>query len=244
METQKRSGLPTGFVGDRKIRPAQFFQLDVAMAGRNFIHIWLPEGVSTAQGKLFFVPGGEPSGTWELHPDGGVRCRRTVGGGLRMDSIVEEVDFGALLTLRLTNETGELLQRVSAPACVQLAAAPDLRDSGLQRTFWRCGGQWERFTIAGRPQGGRCLFYGHDRPVDLPLVVVSSATGPYAAGLIFRGATSVSGNCQGAIDCIHSNVPPADITVSASRELQGYLIIHPAGRDAVLEVAQDFVSDE
>ncbi|MFH1569768.1 MAG: hypothetical protein ABIL09_17360, partial [Gemmatimonadota bacterium] len=140
-------------------------------------------------------PRGETSGTWEIAADGAVRCTRELGRGVRMESAVTEAELGACLTIRLTNTSRELLRGAVAQTCVQLPAAPDLCDPELERTFWRCQGEWRRFEVTGRPQGGRCLFYGHPEPADLPLVVVASAAGPYAAGLIFREATSVGGNC-------------------------------------------------
>lgn len=232
--------LPDGFAGDRRVRPAHFFQLDVGIPQRNFIHIWLPEGVSCGGESLFFVPRGEEAATWEIGPDGEVRCRREVGQGLRMESVVAECELGAYLTIRLANSSEQALHGVSAHTCVQFPAAPDLRDLDLERTYWRCQEEWRRFEITGRPQGGRCLFFSHAEPADLPLIVVASGTGPYAAGLIFQGATSVNGNCQGSIGCIHSTVPAADIPPGATLELRGFLILHPDGRDAVLEAAQDF----
>lgn len=240
MVSDDTRGLRSGFEGDRRIRPAQFFQLDVGLPQRNFIHIWLPEGVSCGGQSLFFVPGGEASGVWEAGPQGEVTCRRDLGRGLSMESTVAETDLGVYLTIRLTNDSPETLQGVSAPACVQLPAAPDLRDLELERTYWRCQGAWRRFEVTSRPQEGRCLFYSHGEPADLPLVAVASGTGPYAAGLIFQGATSVGGNCQGALGCLHSNVPGSDIAPGDTLERRGFLILHPEGLDGVLEAAEEF----
>ena len=94
MTTDDSRRVPDGFAGDRRIRPAQFFQLDVGLPGRNFIHIWLPEGVSCEHGSLYFVPGGESSGTWETDADGSVTCRRELPHELHMESSVHEVDYG------------------------------------------------------------------------------------------------------------------------------------------------------
>jgi hypothetical protein len=234
--------LPDGFAGDRRVRPAQLFQLDVGLPNRNFIHIWLPETVSADGEALFFVPRGEESGVWRIGAAGEVHCTRQLRPGLTLESAVSEVEHGAHLTLRLSNRSDRVLRGAAAQTCVQLAAAPDLVDTALERTFWRCQDRWRRFAITGRPQDGRCLFYGHAEPADLPLVVVASATGPYAAGLIFRGATSVGGNCQGSIACLHSNVPGRDLAPGDALELCGFLILHQGGRDAVLEAAQDFTS--
>jgi hypothetical protein len=77
-------------------------------------------------------------------------------------------------------------------------------------------------------------------PADRPLGGVASGTGPYATGLIFRGATSVGGNCQGAIACLHSSVPAADLPSGRILSLQGFPIIRPEGRDGALEAARPF----
>ena len=240
MAREETGHLPDGFAGDLRVRPAHFFQLDVGIPQRNFIHIWLPEGVSCGGESLFFVPGGEESGSWEIGPDGEVCCRRQLGQSLSLESAVAETGLGAHLTIRLTNTSEEHLRDVTAQSCVQFAAAPDLRDFDLERTYWRCRGEWRGFEVSRRPQGGRCLFYSHQESVDLPLIVVASGTGPYAAGLIFAGANSVNGNCQGSIGCIHSNVPAVDIPAGETAEVRGLLVIHPEGRDAVLEAAQRF----
>jgi len=229
---------PRRLLGDRRrrdpgARAHGALQLDIGIPQRNFVHIWLPEGVSAGTEHLFFIPGGEESGGWEIAPDGSVRCRRALTGSLEMESVVAEVDYGVALNIRLTNSGNAVLPAVSAGTCVQFAAAPDLRDFDLERTFWRCQDKWARFVVTERVQGGRCLFFRHPEPADLPLIVVASDTGPYAAGLIFRGAEGVGGNCQGSIGCIHSPAPAADIPVGGTLELEGYLIIHPGGRAAV-----------
>ncbi|MFA6107963.1 MAG: hypothetical protein WDA75_04250 [Candidatus Latescibacterota bacterium] len=238
-----KTHLQDGFRGDRRIRPAQFFQLDVGLPDRNFIHLWLPETVSAGGETRFFAPRGEVGGEWEIDPEGAVHCCRELGSDLWMESVVAEVELGVRLTIRLSNRSDQWLRGVTAQTCVQLPAAPDLRDVALERTFWRGQGRWQRFAITGRPQEGRCLFYSHDGPVDLPLVVVASGTGPYAAGLVFRGATSVSGNCQGAIACMHSSVPGADLPPGGMLSLKGFLILHPEGLDGALAAAQTFLAE-
>ena len=34
---------PSGFIGDRRLRPGHYIQMDVLATTRNFINIWLPE---------------------------------------------------------------------------------------------------------------------------------------------------------------------------------------------------------
>ena len=44
-----------GFPTDWQIRPANYIQLDWLAYTRNFIHIWLPEGVSTGHNTALFI---------------------------------------------------------------------------------------------------------------------------------------------------------------------------------------------
>ena len=235
------TGLRDGFVGDRRVRPANFFQLDIGAPNRNFIHIWLPEAVSCAGEKRWFTPRGETAGRW-TSTEHGTRFECDLPGPLRMTSSVEEIAHGVELRIDLVNDTGRALDDVKAQSCVQLAAAPDFRDVELQRTLWHGGGQWRPFHVTSRPQEGRCVFYGHDGEADLPLIVVESATGPFAAGLIFRGADSVSGNCGPSIACIHSTAPGRRLEAERTLTQDGRLFIHPEGKDAVLALAEAFMA--
>jgi hypothetical protein len=87
----------------------------------------------------------------------------------------------------------------------------------------------------------RTRFSQPDGQLDLPLIVVESSTGPHALGVVFRRAHTVGVNCQGAFGCLHSFPPAADLEPGATWCAEGRLYIHPAGRDALLELARQFL---
>ena len=137
MTSKKNPSLLDGFFGDRRARAANYFQLDIGAPNRNFINIWLPETVTCDSKSPFFIPRGEDSVAWTNTDSGGVRCQRAISPSIQMESSIEEVEYGVELKISLSNISGETLKDVNAQTCVQFAAAPDLRDFGLERTFWR-----------------------------------------------------------------------------------------------------------
>lgn len=242
MDLKSDYALLDGFAGDRKIRPANTFQLDISAPNRNFINIWLPECVSCDTGMLSFMPWGEDRIVWKNDGDNRTCSRSDISSQLRIESVAEEVDFGVKLEMRLSNTSEAVLRDVTVHSCIQLAAAPDFRDPGLERTFWRSNGQWARFKVTSEVQDGRCIFYGHEGHPDIPLIVVESAVSSFAAGLVFRGATELGGNCQQYICCIHSLMPAFDIECGNSIVIEGRLFIHPGGKDAVVDLAEAFLA--
>ena len=147
--------LADGFPGDRRIRPAQFVQLDITVTTRNVINIWLPEGIHEAKGRCrYFVPGEVRTLRWERTERDGVCCTGDVDGVVRFTGTVDEFEFGAALSLTIENTTDQRLDGVSADPCVQLATAPDFVDLERRRTWWRKGGEWCPFPDPKPVEGG------------------------------------------------------------------------------------------
>jgi len=236
--------LQDGFPGDRRIRPANYVQLDIKATTRNFINIWLPEGLRDADGKgNLFLPGQVRSFHWDTTPTDGVQVSGEVDGVMRFTGTVDEFQFGAAIALTIENVSGKPLRGIHAGVCVQLAAAPDFADFGRQRTFWRRDGRWEGFPDTEEKEGGLCVFYKPSHVPDLPLIAVESSTGPHALGLIGESATTVGGNCHRSIGCIHSHPAAVDLAPGASSTRQMRLFLHPDGKDAVLQLAEAFWSE-
>ena len=239
---------PSGFIGDRRIRPGHYIQMDVLATTRNFINIWLPELCSyKGLEKPFFLlsPGEVNQLKLENTSTGGISLSGKAGEELEFTGTAEEFQYGLYLTVRYDNVSDRILEDVSSSVCIQLTAAPDFRDPDRKNTFWYNNGKWDNTFIEDSVvQEGieRCKFYNSElnEGTSLPLIVVDSQTGKHAIGLIFRDALDVGGNSQMSTGCMHSDGGSFDIRPGESAAREGILIIHPEGKEAVLKIAQEF----
>ncbi|MEN8203015.1 MAG: hypothetical protein ABFS28_10495 [Bacteroidota bacterium] len=243
---------PDGVIGDRRIRPGYYLQMDVLATTRNFIQIWLPE-ICTYKGqkKPFFLLSSED--LYQMNLDttatGGISISGKAGEQLMITGTAEEFEYGLYLTVNQQNISDMVLEEVSSSVCIQLTAAPDFRDPERENTYWynEGTGTWDQsFITESLIQEGieRTRFYRTvmEPEQGLPLVVVESSTGSHALGLIFKNATGVGGNSQMSTGCIHSDGDSYTIAPGKSASREGLLIIHPEGKEAVLEMAREFLA--
>jgi hypothetical protein len=233
--------LSEGFPGDRRIRAGNYFQLDVSLLERNFINVWLPEGIESGEELLYFAPRGEDALTWKHIENGGLVQSGQVASRLHVESTMTHVDYGVALTIKIKNISDKPIHDIHVNPCVQLCAAPDLRDFRLERTFCRRDNQWVRLEVVRTTQAGS--FYGSKDRIDMPLILVDSATSDYALGFLFKGAESVGGNSARFISCVHSNPPPTNLEPGETVLHEGRLFIHPQGKEHVLSLAAKFLEN-
>ena len=120
-----------------------------------------------------------------------------------------------------------LFESVDGIACERVfAAAPDLADLALDRTFTVTDGQ---LTPMAQPdsRNGITSHYGPAGEATENLIIVASKRPGYVAAQWWEGApTSVGGNCHPSIACIHA--PPSFGTLepghSATRRGRLYLM--------------------
>ncbi|MEN8230278.1 MAG: hypothetical protein ABFS38_19105 [Bacteroidota bacterium] len=239
---------PAGFMGDRRIRPGNYIQMDVLVTTRNFINIWIPESCTyNGQEEPFFLLSPDQLNDLKIEetPTGGISLSGKAGPELELTGTAEEFQYGLYLTVTYHNVSDRMLQDVSSAVCIQLTAAPDFRDPDRERTFWYHNNAWDNtFEYYSVEQEGieRTDFYNAavEDESDMPLLIIESQNDDHVIGLIFRDATGVGGNSQMSTGCMHSDGGLVDIGPGESAAREGILIIHPEGKDALLKIAKEF----
>lgn len=239
---------PAGFIGNRRIRPGNYIQMDVLATTRNFIDIWIPESCtykSLEDPYFLLAPDQLHDLTVEETPTGGISLTGKAGKDLELTGTAEEFQYGLFLTVTYHNVSDKVLEDVASPVCIQLTAAPDFRDPNRERTFWYHNNTWDNtFDCYSVEQEGiaRTDFYNAhvESESDLPLLIVESPNSDHVIGLIFRDATGVGGNSQMSTGCMHSDGGQVDIKPGESASREGILIIHPEGKEALLKIAKAF----
>ena len=219
-----------GFPKDLPVRPAHSLQLDWWVTQRNFIQIWLPEGIMTNGETIWFLLRDVTDLRWSCDADGTWRSRFEMPGRCEIVTETRERDDGIDFLIHLTNRSQQTWRGAHLPVCVQLATAPDFRDPNMERTYFRKGDQWERFTAADvKPvYPGGCHFFGHMKETGNTTpgraeIRVASKCGAWYLSHYFREATAVGGNCHETICCLHSNPVVGDLNAGESKQLSGWI---------------------
>lgn len=206
---QERRAVPfePGFPTDWPVRPANSLQFDWLAHTRNFVHLWLPEGVSSDGDHLLFILSEEVSFHF-AHPtaDEWVLTFKKPGV-IALRGSCRNIRDGVALSLEVSNLSDRVWESVQGGVCVQLACAPDFVDLRLERTVVVADG---RLVPASQP-ASRSGPTHHYRPRTAPtenfIAVVSRPDG-YVVAQWWEGAPSgVGGNCHPSMACIHA--PPA-----------------------------------
>ncbi len=207
-----------GFPGDWPIRPANFLQLDWLARTRNFIHIWLPEGVATDNGQVLFILQ-EVVNYDFTRPEPGVWVQSYEKAGvIALRGECRAIPDGVALALEVSNGSDQDWEHALAGICVQLAAAPDFADYALERTFSPCSG---RLCPMRQPdtRAGVTHFYRPLEPATAPGYVVAQWwEGPPA---------SLGGNCHPSIACIQAQPALGTIAAGTTIRREGRLYLMP-----------------
>ena len=220
-----------GFPKDLPVRPAHSLQLDWWVTQRNFINIWMPEGVMSDGGNtVWFLLRDVTDLRWSCDANGVWESRFEIPGRCEVVARTSEREDGIDFTIRLTNRGEQSWKDAHLPVCVQLATAPDFRDPGMERTFYRTGNGWQRFTPSdvNPVYPGGCHFYGNMKqsgktPAGRAEIRVASQCGKWYLSHYFREARSVGGNCHETICCVHSNPVVGTVRPGESKEVYGWV---------------------
>lgn len=221
--------IPRGFPQDRPIRPGNSLDLDWFVTQRNLIRIWAPEGI-TANGKLqWFLLREPPPITWAPLGTEGWESRFEIPGRCGVVTRARPRDDGIDLELDATNLGTMPWTGTRLTVCVQLAAAPDFRDPGLERTYHPTPQGWQKFArdeVRDSVPPGRCTFYGtapapgtgEAGPAEIR---VGSVCGKWHLAHWFCEARGVIGNCQPGFCCVHANPELGTVAPGATATARG-----------------------
>ena len=219
-----------GFPQDLPVRPAHALQLDWRVTQRNLIPIWLPEGVSADGRWVWFLLREPPPLHWTVGGEAECEGRFELNDRCRVVARTAPRDDGIDLHLQVTNLTPAAWSTVRLTVCVQLAAAPDFRDPGLERTWYHTRGGWRKFDPqkTNRSYPGGCHFYGTDyqpdkSDVDRFEIRVASPCGRWFFSHCFPQATAVAGNCHESFCCVHSDPVFGPVAPGATGEARGWI---------------------
>lgn len=193
-----------GFPMDWPIRPANFLQLDWLAHTRNFIHVWMPEAVTSGEFTPLFILR-EVASFHFSSPQKGLWVQTfEKPGTLFLQGRCRAIPEGVDLSLGLTNLSSQVWENVIADVCVQLVAAPDFVDFDVKRTFSISNG---RLVPAAQPVSGQNLTheYKMSKPATENFIAVASRTEGYVVAQWWEGMPHVCGNCHPSIACIHAD---------------------------------------
>lgn len=193
----------TGWPTDWPIRPANYIQLDYFARTRNFIHIWLPEGLHSGVRKVLFILNEPVSFHFERIGEHHWAHTFEKPGTLSLRGEVRPIAEGIEMSLRVMNLSDEDWPDLQPALCVQLIAAPDFADTGLERTFGMAG---RARVPAAQPAdlGKPIKHFVLAEPVADNFIAVESRCGEFVVAQWWPGAPRVGGNCHGSIACIHA----------------------------------------
>jgi len=227
--TDVRVPFTPGFPLDWPVRPANYYQLDYFAHSRNFIHIWLPEGVNpggTVKQALFILNEEVCYRFTKTAPD----CWEnsfTKPGSVALRGECRNLQDGLALSLELTNLSATDWPGTGAGVCVQLIAAPDFADTELTRTYSVTDGKLHR---VGQPESREKLLHFYSAkipPTDNFIAVESTQPGYVIAQWWDSPPVSIGGNCQGSIACIHAHPTFGPIPAGKSVRREGRLYLMP-----------------
>jgi hypothetical protein len=229
-----------GFPDDLPVRPAHALELDWWVTQRNFIRIWLPEGVFSDAGKIEWFLLREPTDLrWDCPRPGTWENRFEKPGCCEVVTRTTEREDGIDFVVRLKNLSARIWPGANMPVCVQLATAPDFRDPGLERTHYHTRTGWKRFDAESvRPAyPGGCLFFGGMRlddagDFDQAEIRVASRCGQWFLAHWFENAITVGGNCHESICCIHANPVVGQLKPGEMKESRGWLRLRKGAMDS------------
>jgi len=222
-----------GFPKDLPVRPAHALELDWWVTQRNFIRIWLPEGLnSDTSTTVWFLLRDATDLRWACVREGVWESRFEMPGRCEIVTRTAERDDGIDCSIRLKNLGNQTWPNAHMPVCVQLATAPDFRDPALERTFYHTKNGWRKFDPRDVKQAypGGCHFFGSMRLNDggdfeRAEIRVASKCGKYCLAHWFDNAVSVGGNCHETICCIHANPVAGKVAPGETKESRGWLRI-------------------
>lgn len=220
-----------GFPQDLAVRPAHALQLDWWITQRNFINIWLPEGVfADASNCVWFLLREPTDIRWSCDAGGVWESRFTMKDRCEVVSRTREREDGIDMTVRVINLSRDTWPNTYVVVCVQLATAPDFADPRLERTWHHVNGAWRKFDPASvrKAHPGGCHFFGGMKPEDRatlsrPEIRVGSVCGRWHLSHSFPEATAVGGNCHATITCIHANPVLGALKPGESKAATGWL---------------------
>ncbi|MAE59895.1 MAG: hypothetical protein CMJ49_00910 [Planctomycetaceae bacterium] len=194
-----------GFPTDWRIRPANFVQFDWCAHTRNMVHLWLPEGVMTADERPLFILSEEADFAFKRVGDEHWVHTFTKPDTLGLHAEYCAIPDGVSISLEVTNLTDRTWPNVTAGVCAQLAAAPDFVDLALERTFAVSEG--ELVPMAQPVREGLVHHYGSSATATENFIAVNSRKSGFVVAKWWEGEpVGVAGNCHGSIACIHA--PP------------------------------------
>lgn len=216
-----------GFPGDWPVRPANFLQLDWLAHTRNFIHIWLPEGVATDTGQVLFILQ-EVVNYHFTRPEPGLWVQSYEKAGvIALRAECRAVPDGVALALEVSNRGERDWEQALAGICVQLAAAPDFADEALARTFAASSG---RLVLMRQPEHRTQVthFYQPLEDATENFIAVASKTPGYVVAQWWEGPpASLGGNCHPSIACIHAQPTLGAVAAGDTVRREGRLYLMP-----------------
>ena len=227
MQSPPRVPFEPGFPSDWPVRPANFLQFDWLAHTRNLIHLWLPEGVSTAGGCPLFILSEEVSFHFARPSADEWVLSFAKPGVIALRGACRNIEDGLALSLEVSNLSDEVWKSVRGGVCVQLAAAPDFVDAALERTFVAVDG---RLVPASQPDSRDGLTH-HYQPRPAPtenFIAVASRPDGYVVAQWWEGVPcGVGGNCQPSIACIHAPPAMGDLPPGGGATRSGRLYLMP-----------------
>lgn len=229
-----------GFPKDLSVRPAHALELDWWITQRNFIRVWLPEGVFADAGEVVWFLLREPTDIrWSQITDDVWESRFEKKDACEIVTRTTERADGIEFLIRLKNLSSTTWPNANMPVCVQLATAPDFRDPGLERTYHRSGEGCQKFdpkSVKPAYPGG-CHFFGSMSLGDKGTpggaeVRVTSRCGQWHLAHSFENAVAVGGNCHETICCVHANPVVGVVKPGETKEARGWLRVRNEPVDA------------
>jgi len=226
--TQRPIPFERGYHEDWQIRPANYIQLDWLAHMRNFIHIWLPEGVTTSNvDKPIFILREEVDfHFFRESPDYWVHTFEKPGViSLRSECLA--IPDGVALALELTNLSPDDWEDVQGGVCVQLIAAPDFADCALERTFGVTDGRRIPPVQPDRSTPWSHHFRMRESSNDNFIAVASREPGYVVAQWWEGEPVNIGGNSDPSIACIHCQPGFGRIASGATKRREGRLYLMP-----------------
>jgi len=229
-----------GFPGDWPVRPANFLQLDWQAHTRNFIHIWLPEGVAIPGGDAVFILREVVDFRFTLPEPELWVVSYEKSGVIALRGECRAITEGVALALAITNLSETAWEETRPGVCVQLAAAPDFADPALERTVSVTDGRL--CPMAPPEHVGLTAHYHPSAPPTENFIAVASRLPGFVIAQWWEGPPiSVGGNSHPSIACLHAQPAFGRIAPGETVRREGRLYLMPG---TVEEAYQRYVAEK